>query len=140
MTKLDDRINKYLPEIEPHLEGKEIIFKFWGKFFAQWLGELNALFVLTDEAMYVRGKASMKSGWGGMAHSGKVEKIPYDSFTTFYNKKHKAVVKYDGAFKGKPGKVGKLTIAPAKDEGETSVDLIARANKYYDFMKQKSNL
>ncbi|MBD3227100.1 MAG: hypothetical protein GF329_02845 [Candidatus Lokiarchaeota archaeon] len=140
MGKIEQLIEKYLPEIEPYLEGAEIRHKFWGVFFANWTGEMNGLFVLTDDAFFVRGKASFKSGWGGIAKSGEVQKIPYSSFQTVYSKKHKAVIKYDGAFKGKPGKMGKMTIAPKKMKGENKKDLISRANQYYDFIKSKANL
>ncbi|TFF89063.1 MAG: hypothetical protein EU549_01870 [Promethearchaeota archaeon] len=140
MGKIEKYIEKYLPEIEPFLEGAEIRYKFYGVFYAPWLGEMNGLFVLTDDAFFVRGKAGFKSGWAGMAKSGEVQKIPYSSFQTFYSKKHKAVIKYDGAFKGKPGKIGKMTIAPKKMEGENKQDLIARANEYYDFLKSKANI
>lgn len=139
MGKLEERIATYLPEIEPFLEGEEIKHKFWGVFFAPWLGELNGLFVLTDNAMYVRGKAGFKSGWAGMAKSGKVQKIPFEAFRTFITKKHKAIVKYDAGFQGKPGKIGKLTIAPKADKGENKNDLIARANTYYDFMRSRAD-
>jgi len=137
---LEEKINKFMPEIEPYLKGAPVVFKFWGQFFMQWLGEMDGLFVFTEDTIYVRGKATFKSGWGGIAKSGDVRIIPYQYLRTLITKKNKAVIVYDGAMEGKPGNQGKMTIAPYPEKGESKEDYITRANVYFDYIKKKAGL
>ncbi|MHA1270675.1 MAG: hypothetical protein ACTSPY_12855 [Candidatus Helarchaeota archaeon] len=136
-------MEKYMPEIEPFIEGEEIAMRFVGT----WLGggaRLSGLFVVTDKKIYFRGKVKM-SAWSStysLASSGSkskhVQMIPIDSIIDLKQKKNQFVItevldwmggKYAG--KGKKMKVV-IEVAQGKEAGkkESKDELFARCEEF----------
>ncbi|MHA1310996.1 MAG: hypothetical protein ACTSQO_08710 [Candidatus Helarchaeota archaeon] len=146
-------MEKYMPEIEPYLEGEKVQMRFVGV----WLGagaRLSGLFVVTDKKLYFRGKAKM-SAWSSTyslatsgAKSKHVQMIPLDSIIDLKQKKNKFIItevldwmggKYAG--KGKKMKVI-IEMAQGKENGkkETKDELFARCDELKNYIESKKSV
>lgn len=145
-----DIMEKYMPEIEPFLEGEKVVHRFVGV----WNGlgaKLSGLYVVTDEKIYFRGKVKM-SAWsttGSLISSGskskRVHTIPLDSIEQLTQKKTKFIIRENLSWMGgkyeKKNKKTKIVIEMSKGKGpdgkESKQELFARANELKEYIDSK---
>ena len=89
-----DKINLYMPLIEPYLEDETIVHRFVGLF--DGIGARGSgLFVITEKNIYFRGKpkAGATTFTWQLVKAKEVQHIPIDSIYEFIQKKNKFILK-----------------------------------------------
>ncbi|TFF89380.1 MAG: hypothetical protein EU549_00815 [Promethearchaeota archaeon] len=143
-------MEKYMPEIEPHLAGEKVVHRF----VATWVGlgaRLSGLCVVSDEKIYFRGKVKMsgRSSTFSLISSGskskEVHMIPLNAIEQLTQKKNKFIIRENLSWMGgkyeKKNKKTKIVIEMSKGKGpdgkESKEELIARANELKEYIDSK---